>query len=170
MGMAIGFSRGNLKIQHFSLALNKNHWWKIGGKNIFELFVQNQVFWCIWLVWRKNYLSLLVLQVQRHLLILVKLSLILTNFSTSKEISVKHYHSFECKHLGRLILKWLENVCWNQQFQNVTEVVATYTRSLHNAIFGTRKTAHYARTALTKTNFTSANFRATENLCHYKRV
>ena len=44
-----------------------------------------------------------------------------------------------------------------------------YTRSLHNAIFGTRETSHYTRTTLTKTNFTSANFRTTEILRHYKR-
>ena len=45
-----------------------------------------------------------------------------------------------------------------------------YTRSLHNAIFETRKTSHYARIALTKTNFTSANFRTTEIFHHYNRV
>ena len=44
-----------------------------------------------------------------------------------------------------------------------------YTRSLHNAIFGTRKTLHYARTALSKTNFTSANFHITKIWRHYKR-
>ena len=65
------------------------------------------------------------------------------------------------EHLNQKVMQWKTS---EKSYNSI------YTRSLHNAIFGTRKTSHYARTALTKTNFTSANFRTTEILRHYKRV
>ena len=54
--------------------------------------------------------------------------------------------------------------------QSTLNLKKIYTRSLHNAIFGTRKNSHYARNALTKTNFTSANIRTTEILRHYECI